>query len=128
MNDLLITRTIKLKHPSDEGTTHVEVRDFGASPRSPIPVPILIQFAPAGSEPGRAIGLRWSEWDEVRDHIEHCANISRPDPVSTTLPYVACGETPGNAAGPCVLVDGHRDGVEPENDGYDHVSMTGYRW
>jgi hypothetical protein len=90
---------------------------------------------------GYEIWLRWSEWDEIRDHIEYCSPMARgegaidPDSVQTNTPgvearwypYAACKAMPGLVPYDyepleCVLERGHGE------DGVDHCDRLGRRW
>lgn len=77
------------------------------------------------------VHLRWSEWEKVRDHVEYCATMMKPEPVEITQsgdPWEACGASPGLVPYeglPCILERGHGD---PLHGDPHHVDRRGRRW
>ena len=125
-----IERILRINR-ADVGHGRLTVRVTDAPGVMPI---MLSAEPPEGDEP--AVYLRWSEWDEVRDHIELCATMARPEPADPTpnrldtpgMPdsvnaYALCGAGPGLVPYeplPCVLERGH--------DAQVHIDRQGRTW
>jgi hypothetical protein len=78
---------------------------------------------------GYEIWLRWSEWDEIRDHIEYCSPMTRPEAADPDAvqsdEYEVCNASPDLVLGdapPCVLERGHA------TNGVHHCDRLGRRW
>jgi hypothetical protein len=75
---------------------------------------------------GYEIWLRWSEWDEIRDHVEHSAMIARPENLDNE--YEVCNAGPGLVpydAMPCILERGHSEDL---GGSAHHSDRLGRRW
>ena len=122
MTDPAIERTISIdSNDTGHGTLSASVKDH------PGLMPIKI------SREGYNLHLRWSEWEEVRDHIEYCSTMMRLEPDAPE--YTVCGAMPGLVpydALPCILEAGHGDlaAVEPDEPigTAHHFDRLGRSW
>ena len=94
-------------------------------------MPIRLTVAAiAGIE--QSVHMTWSDWAEVRDHVEGCrppaVELNVPNPDGPGPSYVGCGEPhhQGTDAPRCVLAMGHL--LIPGSVHKAHVDMYGERW
>lgn len=76
------------------------------------------------------VHLRWSEWDEIRDHIELAMPGMKPEPTAAAAEYTVCGDTPDQVpydALPCILEEGH-DTSTTNSAPSHHSDRRGRRW
>lgn len=111
MNDEFIVKTVEL-HNANSGHKPVEVNVNDRYAAMPIRI----------ARGDQAVQLRWSEWDEVRDHVETAMPSMKPDDDDV---YAVCNALPGlvpYVGLPCILEDGH-DSTYPL-----HIDRRGRSW